>query len=195
MRFPNHRGHIQPSRWETEGRSRPGFMALPGTRRHCISGTVGTGDRGGGGPRAKGQSWHCWPLGCVGSPLVALSPAHVKGLEETVGHSGEGAHAARGAHAASPRGAGVSRGAQGRVPAHALSPCLGRLTRSAGLCYLAHEDGEGGQELCKNTCSGQNLFDRPVGQRRALRLRGGGDPGSQSLSPRGRGFSELASWA
>lgn len=138
MRFPNHRGHLQPSRWETEGRSRPGFMALPGTRRHCISGTVGTGDRGGGGPRAKGQSWHCWPLGCVGAPLVALSPAHVKGLEETVGHSGEGAHAARGAHAASPRGAGVRRGVCQRMrsrPASAGSPqvpvCVTWLMRTA----------------------------------------------------------------
>lgn len=53
--------------------------------------------------------------------MVALSLAHVKGLEETVGHSWEGAHAA------SRRDAGVRRGVCPRMrsrPASAGSPTV-----------------------------------------------------------------------
>lgn len=98
--------------------------------RHCLVLAVIASQA----PRALGTEeegvptpWHCWPLGCVGSPLVSLSLAYVKGLEETVGHSWDGAHAARGAHAAGRRGAGARRGVCPRMrscPVSAGSPTV-----------------------------------------------------------------------
>lgn len=157
------KGIIQPSPWETEGRRRPGFMALPGTRRHCVSGTEGTGDRGGGGPRAIA--------------LLALRVCRVPfGCPLSGPREGARGNCRAQLGGCTRREQTGRWGAEGRLPAHALSPCLGRLTYSARFCYLANEDGEGVQELCKNTCWGRNLFHRPVGQRRAAEAQRRGRP-------------------
>lgn len=138
-------------------------MALPGTRRHCVSGTEDTGDRGGGGPRAMA--------------LLALRVCRVP-FGCALSGPREGARGnCRAQLGGCTRREQTGRwGAEGRLPAHALSPCLGRLTYSARFCYLANEDGEGVQELCKNTCWRRNLFHRPVGQRRAAEAQRRGRP-------------------